>query len=216
MLALEDIRKSTANLFEDETGLKKPVVPEPTVLWKDKLEALKEAGLTQQHESALFEMRCWQAEQMGFQKLAPAAMVEMLMGESHTKQFDGDTRQNHEWTYDHHNDKSLGKDWGGKPTIYQRWERKGPWYLPPFFDQLSWECQFGKLDYLRREIPHGVVLRINECKELKLFNSFSVMAPKEAWERKTTIDPILVANIWELAASHKEVVQSAQFFIAQW
>jgi hypothetical protein len=76
------------------------------------------------------------------------------------------------------------------------------------------------LDYLKREIPYGVVLRINECKQLKLFNAFSVLAPMEAWEKKTDIDPIVVATIWELPLNNEKkrasAGQVAHFFLAQW
>ena len=221
MLTLEDVKKFTTQVFEDDNGLKEMVIPEPSVLWKDKLEALKQGNLVRQRESAIFEMRCWQAEQMGFQKLELSEMVQMLMGEAHTKDFDGPNRQNHEWAYDHHNDCLLGKDWGAKPTIFQNWRRKNAWYLPPFTNQLIWECQFGQLDYLKCEIPHGVVLRINECKALKLFNAFYVIAPQEAWTRKSDIDPIVVASIWELPThpehnTNRNAGQRAYFFIAQW
>ena len=92
--------------------------------------------------------------------------------------------------------------------------------MPPFAKTEKWRCRFGKLDYLKRDIPYGVVLRIQEVKELKLFNVFHVLAPIEAWERKTDIDPIVVATIWELPpnkdGAYKTAGQVAHFFLAQW
>jgi len=78
----------------------------------------------------------------------------------------------------------------------------------------------GKLDYLKREIPYGVVLRINEIKKLNLFNVFNVIAPIEAWERKTDHDPIVMATIWEIEYNPNSEDRSAgdiaHFFVAQW
>jgi hypothetical protein len=93
--------------------------------------------------------------------------------------------------------------------------------MPPFSKVKVWSVQFGKLNYLKRDIPYGVVLRINECKELKLFNVFQVLAPMEAWEKKTDIDPIVVASIWEMPPkidekSGRTAGQVAHFFLAQW
>lgn len=93
------------------------------------------------------------------------------------------------------------------------------WYLPPFKKKEVWRVRFGKLNYLKRDIPYGVVLRMNEVKKLKLFNVFNVMAPIEAWERKTDIDPIVVATIWELIKDeHGDRIagQVAHYFLAQW
>lgn len=176
-----------------------------------------------QRASCIFDMRCWQAEKMGFQKLASGVMVEMLMGESHTETNETDERQVHEWVYNHHDDEVYTKEkgWGSEPTTFIRMERAGLWCYPPFSKKQKWACRFGKLDYLKRDIPYGVVLRINECKALKLFNAFNVLAPMEAWERKTDIDPIVVATIWEMppkddSEKTPKAGQVAHYFLAQW
>jgi len=107
-------------------------------------------------------------------------------------------------------------------TIFVRKEKVNAWFMPPFKEQEIWRCQFGKLDYLKREIPYPVVLQINELKKLKVFNCFNVLAPMEAWERKTDIDPIVVATVWEIPPNEKKdeppnkAGQAAHFFLAQW
>jgi hypothetical protein len=217
-MLLTEVANKTSILFEKELK-----VPEPPVIWKDKLAALEEAKLDKQKDALLFDMRCWQADEMGFQRMDSGELVKMLMGESHTEAFDSPDRQIYEWVYVHHND-SIDKDsgWGGKPTRFVRVDNKGFWYLPPFAKIKLWECQFGKLDYLKREIPYGVVLVINETKKLKLFNVFHAIAPMEAWEKKTDIDPIVVASIWELPEYLKseqgarKAGQVAHYFIAKW
>ena len=220
MLLLDEVKQSTSQIFEDETGCKELVVPTPSTVWKDKLDAFEGANLTTQRSSLIFDMRCWQAEAMGFRKIESSEMVQMLMGEPHTKEINGKERQTYEWRYDHHEDVAeLNSNWGGVPTIFQRIERKNFWYLPPFSKKILWQCQFGKLNYLKRTIPYGVVLRIEECKKTKLFNCFNVLAPLEAWERKTDIDPIVVATVWEITKDEKgngSAGQVAHFFLAQW
>lgn len=222
MLTLEQAKTQTQRIFQTEDLSLNPLkVPEPSPVWREKLDALEEAKLFKQRSSALFEMRCEQAKTMGFPLLSSDDLVRMLMGEAHTETSEAETRQDHEWVYDHNTDTVTSPStWGSKPTIFIRKARTGPWFLPPFSKKVVWKVQFGKLDYLKREIPYGVVLRINELKKLKLFNAFNVLAPMEAWERKTDIDPIVVATIWEIPPVEEgksgTAGQSAHFFLAQW
>ena len=222
MLTLQEVQEKTTQIFEqaDGMGTHNLVVPTPPIIWKDKLNALEEENLLNKRAALLFDMRKWQVTEMGFKEIKTPELVEMLMGEPHTEEIEGKTRQNYEWAYNHHTDELLGKDWGGMPAIYNRVVRTGLWHLPPFAKKTVWTCQSGRLDYLKREIPYGVILRINECKKLKLFNVFNVIAPKEAWENETEIDPIVVATIWELpfkaSGKNDSAGQTAHFFLAQW
>ena len=218
MMTLTKIKQTTDKVFENENL----TLPEPNHHWKRKLEALEEACLEKQHRSCLFEMRCEQAETLGFKAIDTEEMVEMIMGEKHTHDKEVGKRQNHEFFYNHITGTTLaGNDcnWGAIPTQMYHMYKKNPWYMAPFSFSEKWRCQFGKLDYLKREIPYGVVLRINEVKKLNLFNVFNIMAPMEAWERKTDIDPIVVGTIWSIKdkngkANHADQVQ--HFFLAQW
>lgn len=216
MLTLEAVKESTNEIFDGFSVM----VPEPDILWKDRIQALEEANLGSHRTSCIFDMRRDQAAKLGFEQLHSSELVEMLMGEPHTESKDGPTRHYYEWAYNHHKDEQLNETWGAKPEIFIRTEKKGLWYYPPFSKIKKWECQFGKLNYLKRDIPYGVILRINECKKLKLFNVFNVLAPMEAWERKTDIDPIVVASIWELPLDKEgnstTAGQVAHYFLAQW
>lgn len=222
MLLLDEVKASTDKIFNSDDGLKKLSIPETPIIWKDKITAFEEAKLPQQRASCIFDMRCWQAEKLGFKKINSSEMVMMLMGDLHTETGEGSERQNYEWVYNHHSDTIVtASNWGGKAATFKRVVRTGLWHLPPFSKKTVWEAQFGKLDYLKRVIPYGVVLKINECQELKLFNVFNVLAPLEAWERKTDIDPIVVATIWEMPPKEDGVEsasagQVAHFFLAQW
>lgn len=219
MLTLEELRIQTDKIFQpvwDEGEELK--VPQPSPHWLRKIEALEEAHLEQQRISAIFDMRCEQAKTMGFKQMKSGELVQTLMGEMHTNiKEKSDNRQNYEWFYNHHTGEILtgcNCNWGSEPVDYIRIDRKGPWYLAPFNKIEMWRCRFGKLDYLKREIPYGVVLRLNEIKKLNLFNVFNVLAPIEAWERKTDIDPIVTATIWSINKSNAD--QISHFFLAQW
>jgi hypothetical protein len=211
---LEQIATSTLPIFEN----KELVLPEPPVRFKDQLAALDEASLPRQRTACLFEMRQWQAKEMGFVEIAISEIVAMLMGESHTDYKDGETHKI-EWVYNHHNDE-VSKTWTSKTGIYYRMEKKGLWHLPPFAKRVKWEVQHGRLDYIKRELPYGVVLRINELKKLKLFNSFAIVAPMAAWLKQSDIDPIVIANIYQIPADDKgdytNAGNIASYFVAKW
>ena len=226
MLTLTEVKEQTDEIFDfEKIGEEGLVVPEPSLHWKRKLEALEETNLIRQWRECLFDMRCEQAKMMGFERIDTSEMAEMLMGSPSTENFTRKDleRHNHEWLYNHITGNTLRGDdcnWGGPPTDFVRMEKKNVWFLPPFKAAEMWRVRFGCLDYLRREIPYGVVLRMQEVRKLDLFNCFSVMAPEEAWERKTDIDPIVVASIWSFADTDgrkmNDAGTTAHFFLAQW
>ena len=222
MVTLEELKSQLDVIFDcDEL-----VVPEPSAHWKRKLDALEEADLTTQSDALIFDMRCEQARQMGFSQIKTGDMVEILMGEVDTgNEVPKDTsKQLYRWMMNHHTGiitKGDDCSWGSRPHDWFCIKRMGLWYKPPFAKKEVWRCRMGKLNKLQREIPYGVVLRLNELKELKLFNAFSVIAPIEVWEeRKTDIDPIVMATMWELPLDDKgkrnSSGQTAHFFVAQW
>lgn len=228
MLTLEETKQKTELVFDK----KEFSLAEPTVHCKDQIEAYRKCGLETQASSLIFDLRCAEVEKLGFVHYDSSDLVKMLMGEEHDEVEYTEDRQNHEWMYNHHTDtiKVLTEcTWGGVPTDFIRYETKKvkSWFSNKIeevlLDNEKWRCRFGKLNYLKRTIPYGVVLRINELKEAKTFNAFSVLAPMEAWERKTDIDPIVVGSIWEIIKNEdknsKNTLTSGQvkhYFIAQW
>lgn len=209
MLTLQEVKEKTEKVFDD--GLKSP---ESFISMTDRLKALKKCGLTRHVARGAYELRLEQTKSMGFVQLSQETMVEMLMGEPHNSYKVGKVRSNYEWVYNHHTDEFLTR-WGGSSLDY--FLRRGR-----FFKKEVWRCRFGKLDYLKITLPYGVVLRINELKERKLFNVFNVLAPIDAWieEPKAHIDPIVVGSIWELPIDHdggqSKAGRKEHFFIAQW
>lgn len=217
MLELEDLKTKTAQAFATDPF----AVPEPGLAWQRRLEALEAAGLHRQRAAAIFDMRCEQADKMGMVRVSFADCAAMLMGEEPTDRGENATeaRQTLEWLFNHHTGETLA-GWGSRPQDFWRVERRGPWHLPPFARTETWRCRRGKLDYLKRDIPYGVVLRVNEIKALKLFNHFEVVAPVEAWVSATDIDPVAVACIDEFPpdgdGKYVTTGRVQPYFVAQW
>jgi hypothetical protein len=215
-LMLEEVIKSTNDLFTGSLDMK---VPEPSADWKRKLEALEEATLPTHRAKLLLDLRTWQAAAIGFRQVTTEQCVEMLMGEPHTHVYETSIKHRLEWAYCHHDDTiEQGEEceWSNNCTQYAKMEKRGFWHLPPFSKKEVWRCQKGMFNYLRREIPYGVVLRLIECKKLKLFNAFQVIAPMDAWLTDAEIDPIIVGEIWEKPIGQHTSGRENYFFIAQW
>jgi hypothetical protein len=213
MLTLEEIKATTANIHI--TSLP-PINNED---WTRKIKALQEAHLYDQMNRVKFEARVWQAEQLGFVRLTGKEAVTMLMGKPPTfsmKELDQTHR--HEYLYDHVYDTDKHTSFlfssldGFHPTDFYRYERRR-WF--PLTHKKVWTCRMGSLGALAKDIPYGVVLRVNEVKNLKLFNAFTAVAPIELWLDKPTprTDPIVLATIY---ANTYNVEKAAHFFLAQW
>jgi hypothetical protein len=141
-----DLVKKTETLF-DGTELK---LPEPPVIWKDRLVALEEANLVKQRASCIFDMRCWQAESLGFEKVDLKDIAYNLMSEKPTSDWeDRGERQKYEYVYNHHVDQELIGEkctWGSVPIQLCCLTKKGFWHCPPFAKVEKWRVKFGKLE----------------------------------------------------------------------
>lgn len=217
--SLQEIIVATDPVFEAPLSL-----PPPPESFRRNLEALAEANLKRQRGSLLFDMRCWQAEKLGLKRFDKvAAIVPILMGEesSHFNVFER-ASWGFEYCYDHHKD-SASSEYIMHPWVYELWAKRSAWYAPPFFATLQWKVVAGPLDCLKRDIPYGVILRVNELKKLKLFNCFMAVAPEEAWRTSSQIDPVIIARISEMPAPKEQggpnilsEGKQAFFFVAQW
>lgn len=214
MLTFNEIVAETNPIFEKEL-----VLPEPPIRFKDQIEALKEAKLPRQRSACIFEMHNWQAKELGFKQMTVSEMVKTLMGEPHTDLRRDGEKQKNEWLYNHHTGE-IDTTWTYTQLSYARLERTNLWHLPPFCKKTKWEVLTGKMDYLKREIPYGVVLKINELKKLKIFNSFNIAAPKDAWLTQKEIDPILYGSIFQMppddTGKYSNVGAATDYFIARW
>jgi hypothetical protein len=214
-LTLENAKQSTDEIFASDL-----VVPDFSPDWKRKLEAFKETHLDRHYRKTLFDARCEQAEEMGFVRLDSSEVVQMLMGESHTDTGRTGSRLSREWMYNHIDDteKFGGKcKWGERPNFWDKREVQAGFLFSS--TETKWRVQSGPVDYLNKDIPYGVALRMQEIKKMKFFNAFGAYAPEEAWIKQTDIDPIVVAEIWEFEYNGSKPSNSgreAYFFVAQW
>jgi len=193
MVSIDSVLEAADKTF----SLPELTLPIPGAQWKERIHALEDANLPQQRTMAIFEMRCWQAQALGLLSLSPDEIVELIMGEPHTKAYTASTEMEFEYCYNHRTDsveKRTINTW-----MFERIAKDSPWYMPPFFPKLKWRCVGGALDYLKLPIPAGIIFRIQELKKLRLFNCFMVFAPEDAWKSFGKIDPIVVARISEFA-----------------
>ena len=212
MISLQEMNDLTECTIENLSEEEQKVSPD----WQRRLDVYKEAGLDYQLESVIFEMRCERAKSLGFQEVELPDLVELIMGEPSTSHRLGIEKQKYEYFYEHDVNKILtGEDctWSNNATDYFRVEKFR------LKSRKRWTCRFGRLNYLRKTIPYGVVLKIQEVKKLKLFNNFNVVAPIECWEKDIEIiDPILTASIGLMKKTddNKTITQSKYYFIAKW
>lgn len=179
------------------------VVPELPQIVRDRLTSLSDANLKNQFNALFYESRCWQAEKMGFNKITLEEMFEAITGLKVNCKPVVEGWQTYEWfqspTFERSNNYSMS------PTILS--------YKKHLLSRKV-TCKFGCLDYLKKDIPYGVVLKMADAKELKLFNAFHVMAPLECWlENNPVIDPIVVATILDGNNSNRK---ETHYFLAQW
>ena len=218
LLILDDAEENLQNVFCAE----RLEIPEPPVEWKRKIKTFEKTNLSNQHEAAIFDMRCWQANKLGFVEYSLSEFVEMLMGVKHTEIKESGTRHNHEWVFFHNSGKILiGDDcnWGSDIDHYIRKVKKNPWFLPPFWKQIVWDCVFGCIDYVRFGMPVELALRIERLRELQLFNCFSVVGPHCAFSSVGgECDALIVtADIWELPGSEpSKAGKIKRYYLGRW
>lgn len=212
-----EISKQTTELFEK--GLEKEL-PVPPPKFKDHIAALKEARLTAATDGAIFDMRCWQAAALGLTQMSNEEIVLSLMGEPHTHSGELRTDQEFEWAYSHHEDREWHRSMS--PWYFDRIVKETPWWKPPFCPVRKWRVVGGVVNYLKKEIPYGIVLRMNELRKLKIFNCFMAFAPEAAWRSMGAVDPIIVGRISECARDNEAEERylkggkQATFFIGRW
>lgn len=179
----------------------------------------REMGVGFGAEAQLYEARLALAESLGFKPLEVATAAGMLLGGPPDRTETMKGRQEWTWFYDHNRPEALptqNTSWGGGPTAYYKMKKISA-FVPPKASCVI----FGKVNCLKRKIPPGVVLAMREISSLKLFNCFSVLAPKDMWEDKksTEPDPILFATIAMIMPDKDRgqiFADCKHFFVARW
>jgi hypothetical protein len=98
--------------------------------------------------------------------------------------------------------------------------RKNGWWLPPFNKVAKWHIRLGKIGYVKRQMPHGLALRIHDMKQLKIFNVFSYLGPVESYEKDMHLKGVVTGDVWELPpnaeGNHKESGDCQRYYIGTW
>lgn len=228
MLNLEMLDTEVSAIFAPAENGGTITVPEPPLMFKQQIEAYDANDLTQQYVDTVHQMRCWQLEKLGFTKVDVAQIAEAIMGKPHTHYWDGEKekdrpeleRQVHEWMYNHLSGTTLaGKDstWGSRPTQWYRIERVAPfWWLPPFMAKEVWRIQYGKLNYIKKQIPVEIAARLQYAKKLGLFNAFTAVAPMAAWTEDSKSDPVLLGCVWPFNPAQNKSDAESFYYLGRW
>jgi hypothetical protein len=204
---LAEIEEKTDELL----GMPDLALPEPSEDQKRRLEAtVKHLGSKYHKELREFRTRCWQAEQLGLQRMNLLEAAHLLEGKCYSRigtwmGWDGrpgewEVRDPEEHRFEYFYDHRTGRertDMGQEPVYVscngvKRWLGLGGQTLV-----------LHRLPNLQDEIPYAALLKVDQFKELKLFTCFSILAPKEAFRslskpQPEPVDPVLVGSIYNL------------------
>jgi hypothetical protein len=148
-----------------------------------------------------FQTRCWQAEQLGLTRMSLLEVGELLMGKKYRKvttwwgwdgrvgHWNSNDPKEHVFEYFYRKDSYSGLNWGQEPLMIKRL------FGPTLY--------LGRMPNLHDEVPYPALLKVEQFKELKLFNCFSIVGPKEAFRKLSKpvpepIDPVLLGCIYNL------------------
>lgn len=220
-MLLSEIARKTENLFASEL-LRPESAPKLTVLQKDKLAAFDVAQLSRQKASLLFEIREQHAAEMGFQRLELEDVAQMLMGaRPHTTGSRWLSTNYYEWFYNHIQEKT--KSGCSYSEVLMTRFKHFNWiydfanFFFPSISSVKWQVKANTLDMLKKEIPYGVLLRIEEIKKLNFFNAFVAVAPAEAWRQSPEpIDPVILAINKEFPEESTSSGRISYYFVAKW
>lgn len=202
-------------------------LPEPNEIEKRKLEAVTQHISSTYHTSLRkFKTRCWQAETLGLDQLTLCGVAKLLTGKNYTKV-------------------KTWWGWNGKPGKWERSDDKQRWpdclfeYFYDPFGNATWSnfgleplfvkgrgptLMLGRLGDFNEEIPYAALLKVNQFKELKMFNCFSILGPRDAFrsQRKSfqrRLSPVLVGCMYNLDYSPQNLDDPnyvAYYPLAKW
>jgi hypothetical protein len=187
-----------------QTDLK---LPKPTEDHNRKAEMATKHLKSKYHDSMrAFQTRCWQAEELGLKRMSLLEMGELLIGKKYHKVktwmgWDGRPEiwnssdpPEHKFEYFQVNGRVVterNRAYGQEPLILKRRFFGGP------------TLYLGRLPNLHEEVPYPALLKVEQFKDLKLFNCFSILGPKKAYRKLSKpvpepIDPVLMGCIYNL------------------
>lgn len=188
-------------LSQDELEL-----PEPNAVELAKLEAVTQHISSTYHTSLRrFKTRCWQAETLGLDQMNLRQVAKLISDKKYS-------RVKTWW------------GWDGKPGKWERADDKEKYasclfehFYDPFGD-VTWNnfgleplfvrgngptLMLGRLGDFNSEIPYAALLKVQQFKDLKLFNCFSILGSpdcfrSQAKQKKSKLTPVLVGCMYNL------------------
>jgi hypothetical protein len=165
----------------------------------------KHIGDKYHKELRKYRDRCWQAEQLGLERLSLLEIGELLEGKKYTKLktwsgYDGrpggasrEYGKEHvfEYFYDHRaNGEESKSKWAQEPI-----------YLKSGLFSRAPKLVLSRLPNLQEEVPYPALLKVEQFKPLNLFNCFSVVGPEKAFRSMSDpipepVDPVLVGCVY--------------------
>lgn len=211
MLTLESVQEKSVLVFEDELQIKVEALKNKRFAeHKEQIDAYEQAGLRVQASKLKKKINISIAKDVGFQELNIESLARILMKENKLP-FQVD-----EWAPEHI------YEWNSGFSQCLRTNSIDVSFIKRnlFVKKKISKCRMGALDFLKIEIPYGVVLRVNELKELGIFTCFNVIAPEKVWQQPVYRDPIVVASIAEMSAvyhgNYVRIEDMTHFFVAKW
>lgn len=219
MLAtVEAVYEQTNEVFEDDLLQKaQSLKHDMQIANKDKMLALKIANLSTHISRLEKQINSKVATELGFQEFTIEGLARLLMQEEELPiSIERMNSMMYEWFYAKEEFKKFIE-------LFRRGEISAQSvnviFKKRFFSKKAKKetCRFGSLNGLKVDIPYGVVLRINELKNLGIFSCFNVIAPETAWHENKYVDPIVVASIAEISPWGTVSLETmSHFFVAKW
>ncbi len=179
-------------------------------------QAYMDANLSSHLRILSYDYRVDKAKNLGLIAHPLDKFVSILMGNPPTRISTSWGHFTYEYVYDFVKNTELDRSdlWVPNLTFL-----RGHWWSKDHY-----VVQNRPMGQLLRPIPYGVVLRLQEIKELKLFNAFSVLAPREAFAtQQFAHDPIVIGEMWRNETPQRneydslyDSTQQTYFFIAKW
>jgi len=170
----------------------------------------------------------------GFPQMDEKEMVELFTGYSPNRKRVARSckrgiyiplRHKFEWVYDHRTNRvEEGTDctWTTSPTNY--WHETTtptPWsyFTGGYILEIRADVIVGGLDYLKTAIPDTLKNNLRTLKDLRIFNSFEVLASSRSWQDATTNPTgILIGNLWDIVndKGKLKIKNQKRFFADRW
>lgn len=200
MLSLSTLKKNSDFIFGDENELKPFVFDNIPIQSRDHFALLCKNGFINQANTIFTEYRKQYIRQLGFIPMSANQAVFSMGGYNWSWSNNGTEIFRNNRLYQTVNNRSKivahHTEFSTKPFFFTRFVITRP-------------------ELLKHPIPYGILLKINQIKQLNVFDDMVVVAPQKACESIINPDPILLGVI----TTHQEMYRASQeetYFIAQW